>query len=285
MTLEERKESARLRSKAWYAANKGIALDRQKAYRLAHPDLMKARSKTRYQANRDKILAKQKEHYATTKAHPRKLLTSEERIEHAKRQRKEWCERNPDKVGKWEKEHPEEVKAIKKKWMDNNPGKRKEVTARYRKANREKSKTYGRAYMARKRKEDPEGEKAKLKAWRQGNLNFKVSKALRGRVNCAIRKALGSNGKKCDHTMTLVGCTVKEVIVHIERQFRIGMTWDNWGNKEGFWNIDHIRPCASFDLRDHVQQRQCFHWTNIQPLWWRENMEKGNKWDDPNQAA
>ena len=54
------------------------------------------------------------------------------------------------------------------------------------------------------------------------------------------------------------------------------MAWDNWG-KFGR-HIDHIRPCASFDLTDPVEQRKCFHFSNLQPLWAYDNHVKGDKW-------
>ena len=55
------------------------------------------------------------------------------------------------------------------------------------------------------------------------------------------------------------------------------MTWDNW--QHDGWHIDHIRPCASFDLADLEQQRQCFHYTNLQPLWAADNIRKGAKYE------
>ena len=51
------------------------------------------------------------------------------------------------------------------------------------------------------------------------------------------------------------------------------MTWDNHGE----WHIDHIKPCASFDLTDADQQRECFNYTNLQPLWAKDNLSKGAK--------
>ena len=193
-------------------------------------------------------------------------------------------ERHDTCLKAWEKSHPEKARAIKQRWIENNPAKRAESTARYREANRDEMRAYGRAYMARKRRENPEVERAKTRTWQRGNFKFRVAKVLRGRVRDAIKSQLGSDGKKCDRTMSLIGCAVEEVIAHIAGQFKEGMAWDNWGNRDGCWVIDHIRPCASFDLRDPTQQRQCFRWTNLQSLWWRENMEKGDRWD-PNQAA
>jgi hypothetical protein len=78
-------------------------------------------------------------------------------------------------------------------------------------------------------------------------------------------------------TLELVGCTVPELRQHLEAQFTEGMTWDSYG-RHG-WHVDHIRPCASFDLTDPEQQRQCFHYTNLQPLWAVDNIRKGAKWD------
>jgi hypothetical protein len=49
------------------------------------------------------------------------------------------------------------------------------------------------------------------------------------------------------------------------------MSWDNYGK----WHVDHIRPCASFDLSDKEQVLQCFNWRNLQPMWASENMSKG----------
>jgi hypothetical protein len=52
------------------------------------------------------------------------------------------------------------------------------------------------------------------------------------------------------------------------------MTWDNYGE----WHVDHIQPCASFDLSDPKQLAECFNWSNLQPLWAKENISKGAKY-------
>lgn len=56
------------------------------------------------------------------------------------------------------------------------------------------------------------------------------------------------------------------------------MTWENQG-KNG-WEIDHIRPCSSFNLEDPEEQRKCFNYKNLQPLWAKDNMIKGDRWID-----
>jgi hypothetical protein len=69
----------------------------------------------------------------------------------------------------------------------------------------------------------------------------------------------------------LVGCTLDDLVTYLESKFQSGMCWDN----RNFWHIDHIRPLASFDLTDVEQQRIAFHFTNLQPLWARDNIRKG----------
>jgi hypothetical protein len=73
--------------------------------------------------------------------------------------------------------------------------------------------------------------------------------------------------------MGLIGCSVPQLRKHLEAQFTEGMTWDNHGE----WHIDHIKPCASFDLTDAEQQLECFNYTNLQPLWASDNLSKGAK--------
>lgn len=58
------------------------------------------------------------------------------------------------------------------------------------------------------------------------------------------------------------------------------MSWQNRGRGHDKWHIDHVRPCASFDLTDPEQQKQCFHWSNMQPLWQTDNLRKGSKYEN-----
>ena len=54
------------------------------------------------------------------------------------------------------------------------------------------------------------------------------------------------------------------------------MSWSNHGK---VWEIDHIKPCASFNLSNFEQQKQCFHYTNLQPLTIFENRSKKDKYE------
>jgi hypothetical protein len=62
---------------------------------------------------------------------------------------------------------------------------------------------------------------------------------------------------------------------YLETKFHDGMNWNNYG-KRG-WHIDHIKPCAAFNLTNVTEQRACFHYTNLQPLWWYDNLKKADK--------
>jgi hypothetical protein len=92
-----------------------------------------------------------------------------------------------------------------------------------------------------------------------------------------VRHGLKGNIKH-QRTIEMLGCTAKELKNYLASKFTDGMTWENYG-MDG-WHVDHIRPCSSFDLSDPEQQRQCFHYTNLQPLWAKDNLQKGNKYDN-----
>ena len=75
--------------------------------------------------------------------------------------------------------------------------------------------------------------------------------------------------------MKLTGCELSFLKKHIESKFTEKMTWNNHGE----WHIDHIIPCSSFDLRNPIEQKICFNWRNLQPMWATENLEKSNKYN------
>lgn len=107
-----------------------------------------------------------------------------------------------------------------------------------------------------------------LQKRRDEDPKYRVMMALHCRLYMAVAQKKGK-------TMELTGCSKDELLEHLGSQFTDGMTWENYGT----WHIDHIRPCASFDLTDLEQQKICFHWTNLQPLWATDNIKKGSKYD------
>lgn len=132
---------------------------------------------------------------------------------------------------------------------------------KYRKDNKEKLSNYRYTYM-----------KKYSKSRYDNDLDYKLLAILRARLVAAIK---GKNKSKS--TIELLGCSIDFLKIYLESKFKDDMTWDNYGRGHGKWVIDHIRPCASFDLCDSRQQKDCFHYTNLQPLWWEENAIKGCK--------
>ena len=100
--------------------------------------------------------------------------------------------------------------------------------------------------------------------------SFKLRKSLSRNLYLALR-GIG----KSTHTLELLGCSVDSFKRHLEALFLPGMTWESWGQYG--WHIDHIKPISLFDLTDPEQQKICFHYSNMQPLWWRDNLSKSNK--------
>jgi hypothetical protein len=89
-------------------------------------------------------------------------------------------------------------------------------------------------------------------------------------LHCALR-----NKSKTGSAVRDLGCTIPELEKHLEAQFQPGMTWDNYGN--GGWVIDHIIPLSVWDLEDREQLLHACNWQNLQPLWEKDNISKGNK--------
>ena len=103
----------------------------------------------------------------------------------------------------------------------------------------------------------------------------KLSKALRDRFYKVIVRM--KTGKKIISSFDLLGCTIDYFKTYIENQFCEGMEWGNHGNGDGKWNIDHIVPLVKFDLFNLQEQKKAFHYTNMRPLWFLENMRRPRK--------
>lgn len=100
---------------------------------------------------------------------------------------------------------------------------------------------------------------------------FRLKEALRLKIILAFKRNFDT--LKCKKTNIILGASYEEVKKHIEKQFTDGMSWEN----RGFygWHIDHIIPLASAKTEEELI-KLC-HYTNLQPLWWKDNLEKGAK--------
>jgi GH15 family glucan-1,4-alpha-glucosidase len=135
-----------------------------------------------------------------------------------------------------------------------NKGKLLDYQSNYNKNNRETISQYQKHWQKLKRDTD---------------ISFKLKSNLRTRIHHAIEGNI-----KSLRTMFLIGCEVDYLMYHLQEQFQPGMSWDNYGD----WHVDHIKPCARFDLSKPEEQLKCFRYTNLQPLWSEDNLRKGSKY-------
>ena len=184
--------------------------------------------------------------------------------------RKIYRENNKEKIAEYRKKHykqnKEQISEKSKERYIRDKGKRQ----LYYQNNKDKLKKQSKDYYSKNRER---AIKNSIKYERERKNNDPVYKMIRN-----YRKRTWDaykNNTKSKSTMDLLGCSGQELAQHLEKQFQDGMTHDNYGE----WHIDHIRPIASFDLSDPKQEEECFHYTNLQPLWAWENMSKGAKYE------
>lgn len=148
---------------------------------------------------------------------------------------------------RWAKLNPDKVRAIKDRWVKNNLEKRRKASREWNRRNRAKirERTF----------------------WRyNSDPAFRILSVQRVRLRRALQGRL-----KLAKTIELIGCGPDELRNHIESLFKSGMSWANYG----LWEVDHIKPCSSFNLAILEQQHKCFCFRNLQPLWKSENCKKG----------
>ena len=213
----------------------------QKKYREEHKDKIQRYQKKYREKHKDEAQEYNKKWYAENK-------------EGAKVGQKEWRDKNKESISKrnkkYVKENSTEVQEYQRKWRKENRKKRYEYMKVYYKENRD------RINMLRRKKyvED---------------TNRKIKSLLSSRILLALKGNI-----KHKSTFSLVGCSVFFLKRHLESQFQRGMSWANHGK----WHIDHIVPCDSFDLKQPYEQKICFNWFNLQPLWAKDNHKKNRRY-------
>lgn len=134
----------------------------------------------------------------------------------------------------------------RRKWAQNNPEKVRAKQERYRET--------ARAKQAERRRRDP---------------SYRIAGNMRSRVRAVL---LGKN--KSAPTMEMLGCSLDYLRRWLSHQFRGDMSWENYGS---VWELDHVRPCCSFDFSDDAAQRACFIWSNLRPMLVGENRSKNGR--------
>ena len=215
-----------------------------KEYREKNHEVTLEKTRKYKEANREEINARNRLKYA-------------ENNEEERRKNREYRNANKDKVNAWKREYrkrfPEKHKEKDKKWRESEKG--AAYIEAYKKSYRNRRTIIHRSYNKNRRASD---------------VYYKLITNIRTRINIAVKR-----GYKSGTAVDLIGCSIEELKIHIESQFKDGMTWDNWSPSG--WHIDHIVPCSSFDLTKDDEQKKCFHWSNLQPLWAVENLKKHAK--------
>lgn len=139
---------------------------------------------------------------------------------------------------------------------------------KWREENKDRIRLTGKAYREKNRAAIHE----RIRVWtnkrEKTNLGFLIMRRMRARTFYAVKT---QNAKK----PTGFGYDSGTLMAHLEKQFRPGMTWQNYGRRG--WHIDHIIPCAEFDLTNPDHFKQCFALENLRPLWEQENIQKSDK--------
>lgn len=148
---------------------------------------------------------------------------------------------------------------------------RSEKAKEYYKANKETCLLKNKQYYLKNKSKHQEACRLRSLERRHSDVQYKLSKLLRKRLNIAIK-----NNAKSGSAVKDLGCTLKDFKIYLESKFQPGMSWENWSFTG--WHIDHIVPLSKFDLTDSDQLKKACHYTNLQPMWAKDNLIKSNKY-------
>ncbi len=175
---------------------------------------------------------------------------------------------------KYRESHKEQAKIYKKEYAIKNKDKIRIKKRAYYESHIEEKKEYDRnhrpIYYSKNREKINKQINLRNISRRKDDIQFKLKCRLRGRLNDVIR-----GDRKSGSSIKDLGCTVSELKQYLESKFEKGMNWNNWSLRG--WHIDHKIALTNFDLTDRKQLLKAVHYSNLQPMWWRDNIKKSNK--------
>lgn len=162
-----------------------------------------------------------------------------------------------DRNSAYYESHKDAIKQYKKDWA---------------KANKERIALLKKIHYSENKEEIIEQKRIYNNEKRATDVAYRLKANLRSRLNVALKRQ-----KKSGSSIKDLGCSAEFLKKYLESKFVEGMSWENYGRGLGKWNIDHIQPLSNFNLSDPLQVAAVCHYTNLQPLWFEDNLKKSNK--------
>ena len=158
---------------------------------------------------------------------------------------------------KYREKNKEKLSIKHKLWYEDNKDKWSIYIKEYRENNADKIRQIKRDYERNRKATDP---------------LYKLISNFRTAIYQVLKE---SNVEKNKSYFDILGYTPEELIIHLEKQFKDDMTWDNYG----VWHVDHKLPITSFDIQEMGDEEfmKCWCLDNLQPMWGEENIRKSNK--------
>jgi hypothetical protein len=170
------------------------------------------------------------------------------------------------KCNEYKKNNKEKVSENHKKYYDKN----KETISEYYKIHYKENKDQ---YMETNRKWRNENREIINK---KANERFATNPIARLKKNCRKRINAALKNTNSKTSIKLIDCDINFLKEWLNYNFKDGMTFDNYGS---YWHVDHVIPCSLFDLSNEDEIKNCFKWTNLQPLEAKLNLSKQNNLD------
>ena len=231
---------------------------RRKIHKENNKERLFLKYRENYLKNKDKIIEKASIYYKENK-------------DSIKEYKKAWHQENREEIlleqKAYRSENKEEISIKKKEWYSKN----KEKVKKYQSDNRDSLTIKKKEHYHKNKDKYNELNRIYIKNKKANNPLYKLTCSIRSLISQSFKLKYTKKAKK---TINILGCSFEEFKIYIESKFTIEMNWDNYAI---YWQLDHITPISWAKNEEEVYLLN--HYTNFQPLEWRENIKKGNKYD------